>query len=358
MKTMRRSISIIMLLMMLALAAGHALAETEARPDGSIYRDLLLSVDYGDQVTYVIGHKSPDSDTVGSAMAYAYLLDSIGISAEAVVSAPVNSETRYALETFGLEAPPVMDDAAGKQFVLVDHSRYTQAIDGMEDARIVGIVDHHGIGDVAVDAQISVRCAHVGATASLVYMAYRECEVDIPTDMARVMLMSLLSDTRNMTMNISAADRAAYEGLVQAAQIEDPDALYRGMEEASISYAGMDDWEIFRSDYKEYDVEGATFAVACVNAVGTDAMKDMSDRMLAQMEEHYGEIGLDMLFVLIENKSEDEGEPRTCMAAFPEEAEMILEKVYGGKDASGYYLFEEAFMRKRDLIPALMDALA
>ncbi len=87
-------------------------------------RDLLLSFDYGDEVTYVIGHKSPDSDTVGSAIAYADLLNEIGIRAEAVVSAPVNNETQFALDTFGIAPPPVMDHAEGKQFVLVDHSTF------------------------------------------------------------------------------------------------------------------------------------------------------------------------------------------------------------------------------------------
>lgn len=73
----------------------------------SDYRDLLLSFDYGDEVTYVIGHKSPDSDTVGSAIAYADLLNEIGIRAEAVVSAPVNNETQYALDAFGIAPPPM-----------------------------------------------------------------------------------------------------------------------------------------------------------------------------------------------------------------------------------------------------------
>ena len=76
----------------------------------SDYRDLLLSFDYGDEVTYVIGHKRPDSDTVGSAIAYADLLNEIGIRAEAVVSAPVNNETQYALDAFGEEDVREMAD--------------------------------------------------------------------------------------------------------------------------------------------------------------------------------------------------------------------------------------------------------
>ena len=69
------------------------------------YRELIEKVDYGDEITYVIGHKSPDSDTVSAAIAYANLLNELGIKAKAVVSARVNNETRYYLEYFNIEIP-------------------------------------------------------------------------------------------------------------------------------------------------------------------------------------------------------------------------------------------------------------
>lgn len=103
--------------------------------------DILLNVDYGDEVTYVIGHKSPDADTIGSAMAYAGLLQQLGINAKAAATAKVNRETQYALDLFGLDQPEIISNAEGKQFVLVDHSEYSQAQDGMMNARVVSIVD-------------------------------------------------------------------------------------------------------------------------------------------------------------------------------------------------------------------------
>jgi len=130
------------------------------------YKNLLTNFDYRDKITYVIGHKSPDSDTVGSAIAYAYLLNQIGIKAEAAVSGPINQETQFALDTFGVKVPQIIDNAENKQFVLVNHSNYSQAIDGMNKARIVGIVDHHGIGDVVTSEQINVRSAPAGAAAA------------------------------------------------------------------------------------------------------------------------------------------------------------------------------------------------
>ena len=320
-------------------------------------RDMLLSFDYGDAVTYVIGHKNPDSDTVGSAMAYANLLRALGIRAEATVSGPVNNETRFALERFGIGAPPVLDRAEGKQFVLVDHSSYAQALDGMRNARVVGIVDHHGIGDVETSGRSSVRSAPVGATASLVFLAYQECGVHITKDMARIMLMSILSDTRNMTRNVTDADRSAYDTLLEIADLQDIDGLYQGMAAALASYGDLTDWEIFQSDYKEYEAGGVRFCVGDVNACGEDRVRELAALMARIMADNYDAMGLDMLFTVVNNKGGDESENRMYMAACGPGAEELLQEIYGNGDGAGFFVFRENLSRKADLVPAISAAL-
>jgi manganese-dependent inorganic pyrophosphatase len=342
--------------MMAALLTAMPMAAS-AEPDSHVYRDLLRAVNYGDAITYVIGHKNPDSDAVGSAIAYAYLLNEIGIPAEAAISGPVNNETGFALDFFGIEAPPVIDNAAGKQFVLVDQSAYSQAIDGMAQARIVGIVDHHGIGDVSNSEFINVRSAPVGATASLVYQTYMECEVPIPRDMARVMLMSLLSDTRNMARNVTAIDRDAFDRLKEIADIADPDAFYQQMAEAIASYGDMSEWEIFRSDYKEYNEAGFTFGIADVNAFGEKAVRAMADRMHQVMEERYESMGLDMLYTIVNNKGDDESENMMYMTAYGEGAAETLQEAYGNNDGALYFIFKDNLSRKKDIVPAIVDVL-
>ena len=85
-----------------------------AHADPTGFADVLLSVDYGEETTYVIGHKCPDSDTIGSAIACAYLLQQLGINAKAVATAQVNQETQFALDYFGMKAPEIMENAEGK----------------------------------------------------------------------------------------------------------------------------------------------------------------------------------------------------------------------------------------------------
>ena len=146
-------------LLVLALFAPCLSAEAE----NALLADLLCSVDYGDEATYVIGHKSPDADTVGAAIAYAWLLQQLGINAKAAAAAAVNRETQYTLDLWGMDQPETLSDAAGKQFVLVDHSEYSQALDGMKAAR--------------------------------------------------VMLVGILSDTKGMTSNVTQLDREACDSL-------------------------------------------------------------------------------------------------------------------------------------------------
>ena len=231
---MKRRITVFLLVLALALSCLTAGADT------ALFADILRGIDYGDEVTYVIGHKSPDADTIGSAIAYAWLLQQLGINAKAAATAKVNRETQYALDFCGIDQPEIISDAAGKQFVLVDHSEYSQALDGMKNARIVGIVDHHGIGDIRNTERIAVISLPAGATASIVYKLYLDCNVGIPRDIARVMLMSILSDTKGMTSNVTALDRDAYNYLLSVADIDDIDALYAGMKAAKASYEGSE----------------------------------------------------------------------------------------------------------------------
>ena len=321
------------------------------------YRSLLTSFDYGEETTYVIGHKTPDADTVGSAVAYAGLLNRLGIKAQAAVSGELNKETSYAYAQLGIESPAIVDNAEGKQFVLVDHSSYSQAIDGMNGAKVVGILDHHGIGDVNVSELINVRCAPVGATASLVYLAYRECGVEIPEDMAKYMLVSIISDTHNMKRSVTVLDQTAYDELREIAGVEDTEALYTGMAEAEMSYEGLSDKEIFLSDYKDYEIGGKTFGMASLDAYGEEKTRDLAERMVKVMEENYAEMGLDMLFAKVSNAKEDSDENMMYMVAYGEGASELLLKSFDCTQDGDLFIFKENLSRKKQIIPAMTTVL-
>ena len=124
---------------------------------------------------YVTGHKSPDSDTVGSSIAYAALLQTLGYDARPVVLGDINNETKYILETGGLETPMMLDDASGCNMVLVDFSEYIHSAEGLQDANVITIIDHHGDGSVTTGNQIIYDERPLGSTATIIWIRYRNC---------------------------------------------------------------------------------------------------------------------------------------------------------------------------------------
>ena len=322
-----------------------------ASAESFLLADLLRGIDYGNEVTYVIGHKSPDADTVGSAIAYAWLLQQLGINAKPAAAAQVNRETQYALDFFGMDQPEILTDAAGKQFILVDHSEYSQALDGMKESRVVGIVDHHGIGDIRNTQRITVISLPAGATASIVYRLYLDCGVEIPRDMARVLLMGILSDTKGMISNVTQLDREALDSLKVIAKIDDIDALYDGMKAAKASFDGMTISEIFHSDYKEYTVGAVTFGIGSVYTETEESLAELMEMIKAQLPTFYAIDGQDLLFCLI---STDE---TTWMIWYGEGAEQAVRDSFPEYDGSGRMVFVPKASRKENIVPPLTNAL-
>ena len=228
----------------------HAAQELNYQLNRSELDGLLVP----DGTIYVTGHKSPDSDTVGSAIAYAALLRKLGYDAVPVVLGPINHETRYVLETGGVDVPMLLEDASGCNMVLVDHSDYTQSAEGLRDANVITIIDHHGDGSVTTGNQLIYDARPLGSTATIIWLRYRNYGVEVDQKTAWAMVGSILSDTKNLQSNTTTfADREALRELSELAGISDTDALYQEMFKASLSYDGMMDEEIFFSDYKEYD---------------------------------------------------------------------------------------------------------
>ena len=324
---MKKRIALFLAALLLAASCRGVWAEN------TLLADILCGIDYGNQVTYVIGHKSPDADTIGSAMAYAWLLRQLGINAEAAATAKANRETQYALDICGLEQPEILSDAAGKQFILVDHSEYSQALDGMKDARVVGIVDHHGVGDVRNTQRIAVISLPAGATASIIYKMYLDCGVDIPVDMARVLFISILSDTKGMTSNVTLLDREACASLPYAAGIDDVDALYEGMRKAKTSFDGMTAKEIFLSDYKEYLAGETGFGIGSVFTETEESLAELTEMIEKEFPAIYASCGQDMLFCLVSTDG------TTWMTWYGEGAEKAVKDSFPQYDGGGRLVF-------------------
>ncbi len=319
-----------------------------------LHRSDMLALGQIDEPIYVTGHKSPDSDTVTSSILYANFLRELGYDAHAVVLGEVTNEPAYILESAGVEVPPLLEDASGKTMVLVDHSEYTQSADGLKDAKIISIIDHHNDGAVTTSTQLVYDARPLGATATIIWIRYRDYGIKYNQQMAKLFAGGILSDTKNFqSTGTTEADRIAFSIVSKEAGIKDADAYYKEMYKAKISYGDMSDEQIFYSDYKEYEINKKKYSVGMVNVYDENDAKAMVKRMKSIMPKAAKDKGMDYAFSIIQIYHDDIA--ITYLAAADEKSDEILQKTFGdqGTYSDGAIVINLIVGRKRMFVPAV-----
>lgn len=151
---------------------------------------------------FVSGHKSPDTDSIAAALSYSYLKRRLGMDAVAVRAGEINKESRFALDYFDLEEPILVTSVARKnpedekqKVILVDHNESKQTIDGMDDAEVLEIIDHHRFGDFESENPIFILVRPVGCVNTVIYGLYKANHIKPSREIAGIMLSAIISDT-------------------------------------------------------------------------------------------------------------------------------------------------------------------
>ena len=305
----------------------------------------------------VIGHRNPDTDSVSCTAALTYLLSRKGICARRAVSGQVNGETRMVFSRFGLPVPDAVSSVRNEQVILVDHSAYSQAAEGMSEAMALGIVDHHPEGDISAAEGAFRLIRPVGAAATIVTELYEKEGIDIPESLAGALLARILSDTRNLRQNVTKADLAAFSLLKEKSGVRDTDVLYADMVRAAGSYTDLTDEEIYLSDYKEYSAERIRFSIANAMAFGDAEARDLALRLLRVMEKRFPSSDMDVTYAIVTDRSGDETKNAMYMTAFGPGARETLEKAFGIEPSEGLFQFDRISSRKTVIEPALRKVL-
>ncbi|MEK3936736.1 manganese-dependent inorganic pyrophosphatase [Sporosarcina sp. FSL W7-1349] len=302
----------------------------------------------------VFGHKNPDTDSISSAISYAYLKQQLGMDAEAVRLGAVTNETAYALEHFGFEEPRLIEKAKpyADQVILVDHNEKQQSVDDLDLVQVLEVVDHHRIANFQTNDPLYYRAEPVGCTATILNKLYKENGVEIPKNIAGLMLSALISDSLLFkSPTFTEEDRAAVEELAAIAEV-DAEEYGLAMLKAGADLTDKSLEDLVTLDAKEFTLGDIKLEIAQVNAIDINDVMDRQAELEQLLEGIIAEKGLNLfLFVVTDILNNDSAVLALGDAAVRAAAAFNVELVNNKATLQG------VVSRKKQIVPVLTEAL-
>ena len=241
-----------------------------------------------------------------------------------------------------------------KKVILVDHNESGQAVDGLHEAEIEEIVDHHKLGFVETIRPIMFRNQPVGCTATIIYMMFKEKKMEIPEKIAGLMCSAIISDTllyRSPTC--TAIDKIAAEELAAIAGIE-TEAHAKAMFAAGSNLSKKTTEEIFYQDFKKFNDSNINFGVGQISSMNKAELSACKDKLLPYMEEVRTSYGLDMVFFMMTDIINESTE----LLMVGDMCKEVIENAFETTVESSSAELPGVVSRKKQLIPAILGQLS
>ena len=186
-----------------------------------------------------------------------------------------------------------------KKVILVDHNETAQSVDGLSEANIIEVVDHHKIGDLSTSDPINFRNMAVGSTNTIVYQMFRERVIDIPYEISGMMISGILSDTLCLNSSTTTElDKITVELLASEMNL-DYKSYYKEMLKAGTSIEGLTKEEILTQDYKNYQVDDKKYSVGQTITLDIDSILKDKDEYISIMQNKCNNQGLEFILFII-----------------------------------------------------------
>lgn len=303
---------------------------------------------------YVVGHKIPDSDSICGAIALAYLKNQINEPAVATRLGELAPETTFILDRFNIKAPELKLSYAGEDVFIVDHSELTQAPDDIQSATIVGIVDHHKLGDLTTSTPLECWIRPVGCSNTVIKMMFDFHHVEIPKNIAGIMLCAILSDTVIFKSPTSTtADLRCAQDLAKIVGIDDINALGMEMFTVKSALAGTPIRDLLMRDYKDFSMNGKLIGIGQLEVVDLsvfDAIKSELEADIAQLKKE----GQRHTVMLLLTDIMKEGSELLVVS----DDITLVERAYGKSIPNGRIWLEGVLSRKKQIVPQLQDVFS
>lgn len=303
---------------------------------------------------YVIGHKIPDSDSICSALSLAYLKNAIGETAIAARQGELTPETAFILDTFGLEAPVLKTSYAGESVYIVDYSDRAQGPDDLAQATVLGIVDHHKLGDITTAAPLECWIRPVGCSNTIIKEMYDYHNVEIPKNIAGIMMCAILSDTVIFkSPTCTDIDIKAVEELAAIAGIDDPKAFGIEMFRVKSDVSGTAPRTLVMRDFKDFVMNGNKVGIGQLETVDLSVFDSMKADLQADIAKLKAEGERHSVCLLLTDIMKEGSELLVVSDDL-----SVIEQAFETTTADGKAWLEGVLSRKKQVVPPLEHAFA
>ncbi len=250
----------------------------------------------------IFGHKSPDTDSVGSAIIWAWFLNEVkGDDAEAVLLGEPSSEAAFVLDRWDIPKPRIIESLdPGQPVIIVDTNNPAELPSGIDEADIRAIIDHHRLaGGLATKGPIDVTVRPLACTATIMHDLMGPSASELPAWVKGIMLSCILSDTLEFrSPTTTEQDRSLAEELASGLGL-DLSAYAGELFAAKSDVSKFSDKELVRMDSKEHGVSGTKLRVSVIETTASRTVLERKDGLMAAMEEVAEEDGVDQVLLFV-----------------------------------------------------------
>ena len=302
--------------------------------------------------TLIFGHKNPDTDTICSAIAYAYLKTKLGANVEAISLGELNNETIYALRFFNVPFPRITNTVSVEvsSVILVDHNEPQQSAIDIDNVQVVEVIDHHRIHNFQTKHPLYYRAEPVGSTATILNKLFEEHDVEISSPIAGLLLSAIISDTLLFNSpTCTEQDRKAARKLSLIANVDTRDYGLKLLK-AGADLSSKTIVDLITLDAKQFQLGDLKVEIAQVNAVDVDEVFTKHVELEDAINEIIADQKLDLfLFVVTDILNND-----SVVLALGN-SKHAIEKAYEVTLENNRALLKGVVSRKLQIVPILTD---
>ena len=243
--------------------------------------------------------------------------------------------------------------ASKKKVILVDHNERSQAVDGIEEAEIIEIIDHHRLGDIETVSPITFRNQPAGCTATIINQMYEENEIEVPREIAGLLCGAIISDTllfRSPTC--TPLDERTAKKLAKISDI-DLEQMAQEMFNAGSNLKGKSAEDICFQDFKQFTVNDTIFGVGQITSMSKEELAAIRDMMTEHLPKVLEVHNLNMIYFMLTDILAESTE-LLCVGTG---ARGIALSAFDLPDNAKSLILKGVVSRKKQLIPVLVETM-